>query len=98
MQSKASILKLKIAGSHPTRKIAVFIIVFMWACTTPALFGQQDVHAALSPLANRKLAPAFQLVTEDGTKMRLSDYQGKVVLLNFGLPIVAAAYLRFHRL
>jgi peroxiredoxin len=83
MQSKAPILKLKLAGSHPTYKIAVFIIVFVWASSTPALFGQQDVHAALTRAANRKLAPAFQLVTEDGTKMQLSDYQGKVVLLNF---------------
>ena len=83
MLDKAPVLKLRLAGSHPTHKIAVFIIVFVWACSTPALCGQQDVHAALTPPANRKLAPAFQLVTEDGTKMKLSDYQGKVVLINF---------------
>jgi thiol-disulfide isomerase/thioredoxin len=57
--------------------------VVVWTCITPALFGQQDVHAALIPPANRKSAPAFQLVTEDGTKMQISDYRGKVVLLNF---------------
>src|SRR5580658_3307791 len=32
---------------------------------------------------NRKPASAFQLVTEAGTKMRISDYRGRVVLLNF---------------
>jgi peroxiredoxin len=58
-------------------------IVLVWAATTPALFGQQDAHAALTALANRKSAPAFQLVTADGTKTRISDYRGKVVLLNF---------------
>jgi peroxiredoxin len=74
MQSKAPILKPKLAG---------FIIFCLWACSTPALFGQQNVHAALTPPANRKPAPAFQLATEGGKKMQLSDYRGKVVLVNF---------------
>src|SRR5579859_3679476 len=60
-----------------------FILFLVWTCIVPALFGQQDVHAALIPPANRKAAPAFQLVTADGTKTQLSDYRGKVVLLNF---------------
>ncbi|MFZ1005626.1 MAG: TlpA disulfide reductase family protein [Candidatus Sulfotelmatobacter sp.] len=59
------------------------MIVFVWTCITPALFGQQDVHAALMPSAKRKPAPTLQLVTEAGTKLRISDYRGKVVLLNF---------------
>jgi peroxiredoxin len=83
MQSKVPILKPKLAGSHPAHKIAGFIIIFVWACSSPALFGQQNVHAALTPPANRKPAPAFQLATEDGKKMQLSDYRGKVVLINF---------------
>jgi peroxiredoxin len=60
-----------------------FIIVFVWMCIAPALFGQQDVHATLIPAANRKSAPAFQLVTQDGNKTQVSDYRGKVLLLNF---------------
>src|SRR5579859_5580056 len=60
-----------------------FILFLVWTCIVPALFGQQDVHAALIPPANRKAAPAFQLVTADGTKTQISDYRGKVVLLNF---------------
>ena len=83
MQSKAPTIASRLAGSQPTHKIAGFIIFLVWACITPALFGQQDVHVALIPPANRKSAPAFQLVAEDGTKMQISDYRGKVVLLNF---------------
>jgi peroxiredoxin len=66
-----------------TSKLAGFIIFLLWACFVPPLFGQQDVHAALTPPANRKSAPAFQLMGEDGKKMQISDYRGKVVLLNF---------------
>ncbi len=74
MQGKMPNLKFKLAG---------FIIVCCLACIPPTLFGQQDVHAAVTAVANRKSAPDFQLVTEDGTKMRISDYRGRVVLLNF---------------
>ena len=68
MQSKAPTIKSKLAGSRSAHKIAGLITFLAWVCITPALFGQQDVHAALIPPANRKSAPAFQLVTEDGTK------------------------------
>jgi peroxiredoxin len=83
MQRKARTITPKFASIQPTHKIAGFILAFVWTCITPALFGQQDVHAALTPAANRKPAPAFQLATQDGTKMQISDYRGKVVLLNF---------------
>ncbi len=83
MQNKAPAVTSKLAGPRPAHKIAAFIIAFVSACITPALFGQQGIHAALIPPANRKAAPAFQLATEDGTKTQLSDYRGKVVLLNF---------------
>jgi len=52
-------------------------------CIAPALFGQHDTHAALTPSAKRKPAPAFQLVTAAGAKTQISGYRGKVVLLNF---------------
>ncbi len=72
----------KLAGRQPTPTIAV-AIVLLWICAAPALSGQQDVHAPLTPPANRKPAPAFQLATEGGKKVQLSDYRGKVLLLNF---------------
>jgi thiol-disulfide isomerase/thioredoxin len=49
----------------------------------PDLHGQQNEHASLIQFARRKSSPAFELMTQDGEKMRLSDYRGKVVLLNF---------------
>jgi peroxiredoxin len=83
MQSKPPTITPKVAGSQPAHKIVGFLIVFVWTCITPALFGQQDAHAGLIPPANRKAAPAFQLVTQDGTKTQIPDYRGKVLLLNF---------------
>lgn len=52
-------------------------------CIAPALFGQHDIHAALTAPAKRKPAPAFQLINAAGTKTQISDYRGKIVLLNF---------------
>jgi peroxiredoxin len=83
MKSKALNFIPKCAGSRLTHKVAGFVIVFVWTCITPALFGQGDVHAGLIPSANRKPAPTFQLVTEAGNTLRMNDYRGKVVLLNF---------------
>jgi len=83
MQSKMPGITPDSAVTQSTHKIVGFIIAFVWTCITPALFGQQDVHAGLILPANRKPAPAFQLVTENGTKTQISDYRGKVVLLNF---------------
>src|SRR5580692_5171542 len=83
MRSKAPNFTPKRTRPKLTHNIAGFVVVFVWTCITPALFGQQDVHAALISSANRKPAPAFQLVTDSGGKIRISDYRGKVVLLNF---------------
>jgi peroxiredoxin len=83
MRSKAPNFTPKRTRSKLTHNIAGFVLAFVWTWITPAVFGQEDVHAALIPSANRKPAPAFQLVTEAGTKMLISDYRGRVVLLNF---------------
>lgn len=58
-------------------------IVALFVSITPALFAQSDVHAPLIPLAGRKPAPTIQLTSDTGQTRRLSDYRGKVVLLNF---------------
>src|ERR1700761_7291714 len=83
MRSKAPAVTFRSADPQPTYKIAVFMVVLASLWLTPALFGQQNAHAALISPADRKAAPAFQLAAEDGTKTQLSDYRGKVVLLNF---------------
>ncbi len=83
MRSKLPTIAPELADSEPLHKSAAFLIILVWTCITPGLFGQQDVHAQLTPPANRKSAPAFQLLAADGKKMQLSDYRGKVVLLNF---------------
>jgi peroxiredoxin len=70
---------LKLA-SRNAGSLIVLVGMFLLA---PAFVGQQDVHATPMPLESRKQAPDFQLVTADGTKMKLSDYRGKVVLVNF---------------
>ena len=62
---------------------AVLAIAAIFVSIAPALFAQQDVHASLIAPADRKAAPAFRLMAETGKTARLSDYRGKVVLLNF---------------
>jgi hypothetical protein len=98
MQNQTPSFTPKRTPSKLERKMAGCVIAFVWTCVPPALFGQQDVHAAIISSANRKPAPAFQLVTDSGKKIRISDYRGKVVLLNFGLPSAVAACWRSHRL
>jgi peroxiredoxin len=72
------------AGLNLARKNAGSLIVFVgMLILTPAFMGQHDAHATPIPAENRKPAPDFQLVTADGTKVRLSDLRGKVVLVNF---------------
>jgi hypothetical protein len=62
MHSKAPILKPKLASSHPAHKIAGFIIVFVWACSTPALFGQSKMSMQrLHPLPIENQHQPFNL-------------------------------------
>lgn len=42
-----------------------------------------SVHAEVKPKDKRNLAPEFSLKDSDGRTVKLSDYKGKVVLLNF---------------
>ena len=65
-------------------KKGITAIVLLLSCGLGArAFGQQDVHAALVPIATRVTAPDFSLADATGKSVGLSTYRGKVVLLNF---------------
>jgi len=49
----------------------------------PSAYGQRNVHAVLIAAANRKAAPVFHLSDSNGKKVQISDFRGKVVLVNF---------------
>lgn len=54
--------------------------LFLGGCTK----STEDVRAAsVKPDDRRKMAPDFSLKDSDGKPVKLSDYKGKVVLLNF---------------
>src|SRR6185312_17263001 len=67
----------------PRDWLVVSAVIVLLLSITPAISAQRDVHASLIELANRKPAPAFRLTAETGKATQLSDYRGKVVLLNF---------------
>jgi peroxiredoxin len=60
--------------------LSIVAIVLMIPLSAVA---QQDVHAPLVPKAERKNAPRFHLASADGKTAQLSDFRGRVVLLNF---------------
>jgi len=103
MRGHAPCFTSKLAGLRPRHKTAAFVIFFVWACLPATLFSQHDIHAALIPHANRQPAPAFQLVTDTGTTVRISDYRGKVVLLDFwatdcgGCVLEIPSYIEFQK-
>ncbi|HKS79997.1 MAG TPA: TlpA disulfide reductase family protein [Candidatus Acidoferrales bacterium] len=59
---------------------SITAIVLMIGLPTVA---QHDVHAQLIAKAMRKNAPQFHLRSADGKIVQLSDFKGKVVLVNF---------------
>ena len=73
---------MKSASSPQPALSLLFTLLLLAFVTLPAL-GQRDVHAMLIASAQRKPAPAFALMDEAGKKVHVSDYRGKVLLLNF---------------
>ncbi len=63
------------------RKSLVLAVAFVFLVSCSS---KQTVSASgPTPSANRKLAADFSLKDENGATVKLSDYRGKVVLLNF---------------
>ncbi len=61
-----------------TKKL-VFSLLF-WACMSPNLV---QARVPMEPIAGNSFAEDFSLNSVGGTKIRLQDFQGKFVLLNF---------------
>ena len=62
-------------------RITLAYVALGFAVVCPALEGQQNTKVVAS--AQRKPAPALQLMDASGKSFQVSDYLGKVVLLNF---------------
>ena len=58
---------------------AALLFLLLAACTS----SEQTTPSNLKPVAARQTAPEFALKDVNGATVRLSDYRGKVVLLNF---------------
>ncbi|MGI8962475.1 MAG: peroxiredoxin family protein [Bryobacteraceae bacterium] len=54
------------------------VIITLYACS-----AEPSTNAAAKTSKERKPAPEFNLTDANGTSVKLSDYRGKVVLLNF---------------
>ena len=66
-----------------TYSLKISFLAGLLVFATAATAEPNTVSAVLQPPADRKPAPAFRLKNAGGKIIQLSDYRGKVVLLNF---------------
>jgi thiol-disulfide isomerase/thioredoxin len=66
--------------------IALFLVVMLTfaGCSNSKETGSHDGNSAgLTSAKKAEIAPGFELLTPEGATIKLSDYKGKVVILDF---------------
>ncbi|HEY3936227.1 MAG TPA: TlpA disulfide reductase family protein [Bryobacteraceae bacterium] len=61
----------------------VLFVALLFATVFPHPVESGTIRASIQPANARKPAPMFRLSDASGKAVRLSDYRGKIVLLNF---------------
>jgi cytochrome c biogenesis protein CcmG/thiol:disulfide interchange protein DsbE len=75
---QATVTRREIAMAAGGALVGLALIAIVW------IFAGQTAEPALPPVGEvSRPAPEFALQSLDGTTVRLSDYRGKVVLINF---------------
>ncbi len=73
--------------AYPRRSPLLFLLAGLLtvlnSCSSSSSAPSRQAHTVAKSTSDRKLAPAFALTDANGSKVRLADYRGKVVLLNF---------------
>lgn len=59
------------------------LVLWLFAFVTSCAFGQTPLSAALQPIVQRKAAPELHLRDSSGRMIRLKNYRGKIVVLDF---------------
>jgi peroxiredoxin len=76
--ARARLSRREIGGVVGGALAGIVVIAVVW------LFAGRTAQPALPPVAElRRPSPAFSLPGLDGTTVRLEDYRGKIVLINF---------------
>jgi peroxiredoxin len=99
--SRARLSRREIGGVVGGALVGIIVIAVVW------LLAGRTAQPALPPVAElRRPAPVFALPGLDGTTIRLDDYRGKVVLINFWgtwcepckdeTPALQEAYRKLH--